>query len=111
LFQHFPLPSLSLTLLNEKLPSIAAADRHPADVIERDLDTTAGKENSPALNWRGQVQLKMADRNKVSRDFHVMGRLSGRGSAKHIYISNSIRKFFNGGAAQGRRGRDWCSGE
>jgi hypothetical protein len=58
-------PDPNFALLGEELPGIAAADRHPADVIERDLDTTASKENSPALNWRRQIQLEIRQRNKV----------------------------------------------
>jgi hypothetical protein len=87
-------PDLSFALLNEKLPSIAAADRHPADVIERDLDTTASKENTPAFNWRRQVQLEMAQRDgRLSRDHHIRGRLNNRGSAEHD-LSPIIKELF-----------------
>jgi hypothetical protein len=52
-------PDLSFTLLSDKQSGILAANRHPADVIERDLDIPASKVCSPTFNWRRQVQLEM----------------------------------------------------
>jgi hypothetical protein len=57
-------PDLILTLLGEDLPGIAASNRHPADVVERDLNPTGREEDSPAFNRRRQVQPKMGQRDK-----------------------------------------------
>jgi hypothetical protein len=91
-FRQLAAPSLlglTLTLLGEKSPRINTSNRHPADVIERDLDTTSSKENSPALNRRNQIQFEMTQRNNVGRDIHIGGRLSSisASAAEHIYFS------------------------
>jgi hypothetical protein len=77
-------PDLSFTVLSDKQSGIVAANRHPADLIERDLDIPGSKEGSPAVNWRRQIQLEMAQRDgRLGRDHHVRGRLNNRGSAEH----------------------------
>jgi hypothetical protein len=78
-----PSPDLSFTAFVEQLPGIDACDRFAAEVVSQDFDITASEVDTPPTSRHSQTELELNQRNELGRDFHIRGRLSGRGSAEH----------------------------